>query len=105
VGGHERLRAGPYALARVNLPGGSPRLTLPANAVGTASGQDHVWLLENGKLARRAVQLGRRDEAAGTVEVLQGVGPASQVLAARFDNLREGAPALVVAAGAATLSR
>jgi hypothetical protein len=44
-------------------------------------------------LARRAVKLGRRDERVGKVEVLQGVSPASQVLAARFDNLREGAKA------------
>ena len=94
---HERLRAGLYAMARVNLPDGSDRLTLPAAAVGSTSGQDHVWLIESGKLARRAVQLGRRDDSAGTVEVLQGVTAGSQVLGARFDNLREGAPALVVA--------
>ncbi len=93
----ERLRAGLYAMARVNLPDGSDRLTLPAAAVGSTSGQDHVWLIESGKLARRAVQLGKRDESAGTVEVLQGVTASSQVLGARFDNLREGAPALVVA--------
>ena len=101
VNGEERLRAGPYAMARVNLPDGVDRLTLPATAVGNSAGQDHVWLLENGKLARRAVQLGKRDEVAGTVEVLQGVTPASQVLSARFDNLREGAPALLVDSTAA----
>jgi membrane fusion protein (multidrug efflux system) len=65
--------------------------------VGNTSGQDHVWVIENGKLARRAVKLGRRDEREGRVEVLDGVPPASQVLAARFDNLREGAKAAVVA--------
>ena len=47
-------------------------------------------------LARRAVTLGRRNEREGLAEVLQGVTPASQVLAARFENLREGAQALVV---------
>jgi hypothetical protein len=41
--------------------------------------------------------VGRRDERVGLVEVLQGVTPASVVLAARFDNLREGAKASVVA--------
>jgi RND family efflux transporter MFP subunit len=97
----ERLRAGPYAMARVNLPDATDRLTLPAAAVGSTSGQDHVWLIENGKLARRAVQLGKRDDGAGTVEVLQGVTSSSQVLGARFDNLREGAPALVVGSTAA----
>jgi multidrug efflux pump subunit AcrA (membrane-fusion protein) len=94
----ETLRAGQYALARATLADDTDRLTLPASAVGKTSGQDHVWLIENGLLARRAVTLGRRDELTGRVEVLQGVAPAAQVLAARYENLREGAPALVVAA-------
>ncbi len=94
----EQLRAGQYALARATLADETERLTLPASAVGKTSGQDHVWLIDNGTLVRRAVSIGRRDERSGLVEVLQGVTPASQVLGARFDNLREGAKATVVAA-------
>ena len=97
----ETLRAGQYALARVLLADPTDRLTLPVTAVGNTSGQDHVWVIENGVLARRAVTLGRRDPPGGRVEVLQGVTPASQVLAARFENLREGAKALVVASKSA----
>lgn len=93
----ERLRAGQYAVARVELADDTDRLTLPVAAVGNTAGQDHVWLIENGSLARRAVRLGRRDEREGRVEVIDGVLPTSQVLAARFDNLREGARAVVVA--------
>ncbi len=93
----ETLRAGQYALARAVLADDQERLTLPIAAVGNTAGQDHVWLIENGTLARRAVTVGRRDEREGRVEMLQGVAPDSQVLAARFDNLREGAKALVVA--------
>ena len=44
-----------------------------------------------------AVTLGRRDDRNGRVEVVEGLPPAAQVLAARFDNLREGAKATVVA--------
>jgi multidrug efflux pump subunit AcrA (membrane-fusion protein) len=73
------------------------RLTLPLSAIGNTSGQDHVWVIQDGVLARRAVTLGRRDERGGRVEVLQGVNGASQVLAAHFDNLREGAKAQVSA--------
>ena len=51
-------------------------------------------MIENGVLARRAVTTGRRDEREGRVEVLQGVRAGGQVLAARFDNLREGAKAV-----------
>ncbi len=93
----EALRAGQYALARATLADDAERLVLPVSAVGNTSGQDHVWIIEGGVLARRAVTLGRKDPLAGRVEVLQGVTPQSQVLAARFDNLREGAKALVVA--------
>jgi len=92
----EALRAGQYAIARTTLPDDTERLTLPATAVGNTSGEDHVWVIENGLLARRAVTLGRRDPREGRVEVLQGVTPGSVVLAARFDNLREGARASVV---------
>jgi len=93
----ETLRAGQYALARVELADAQQRLTVPASAVGNTAGQDHVWLIENGTLARRAVTVGRRDARESRVEVLAGLTPASQVLAARFDNLREGAKAVVVA--------
>jgi RND family efflux transporter MFP subunit len=100
----ETLRAGQYALARATLEDDTQRLTLPATAVGKTSGQDHVWVIENGTLARRAITVGRRDEREGRVEVLQGVAPTSQVLAARFENLREGAKALVVAAKSAPVA-
>jgi membrane fusion protein (multidrug efflux system) len=94
----ETLRAGQYAMARAALADDTERLTVPAAAVGKTSGQDHVWVIEGGALARRAITVGRRDEREGRVEVLQGVTPNSQVLAARFDNLREGAKASIVAA-------
>jgi membrane fusion protein (multidrug efflux system) len=100
----EHLRAGQYALAKVQLADPTQRLTLPLTAVGNTSGQDHVWVIESGTLARRAITLGRRDEREGRVEVLQGVRPSGQVLGARFDNLREGARAVVVANKAAAVA-
>lgn len=93
----ERLRAGQYAIGQVVLSDQRERLLLPLAAVGSTSGQSHVWLIDQGRLVRRAVTLGRRDEAGARVEVVDGVSDGAQVLAARFDNLREGARALVVA--------
>ncbi|WP_372527646.1 efflux RND transporter periplasmic adaptor subunit [Piscinibacter sp.] len=93
----EAFRAGQYALARVVLADPAQRLTVPVTAIGSTSGQDQVWVIENGALVRRAVTTGRRDEREGRVEVLQGLNAGAQVLAARFDNLREGARAVVVA--------
>jgi RND family efflux transporter MFP subunit len=100
----EQFRAGQYAQALVQLPDATERLTVPMAAVGSTSGQEHVWLIENGALVRRAVTTGRRDEASGRVEVLQGLAPGAQVLAARFDNLREGSKAVVVGKSASVAS-
>ena len=93
---NETLRAGQYALARVELADDARRLTVPLAAVGNTSGQEHVWVIADGALLRRAITTGRRDAASGRVEVLTGLAPEAQVLAARFDNLREGAKAMVV---------
>jgi membrane fusion protein (multidrug efflux system) len=92
----EEFRAGQYAMAKVELPDEVQRLTVPVAAVTSNAGQDGVWLIENGALLRRIVTTGRSDAREGRVEVLQGLSPGSQVLAARFDNLREGAKASVV---------
>ena len=105
----ERLRAGQYAVAQASLPDDKQRLALPLTAIGSTAGQSHVWVIEQGKLARRAVTTGRVDEAQARVEVVSGLGADAQVLAARFDNLREGAAAVVTAvrasAPAATVQR
>jgi hypothetical protein len=71
------------------------RLTLPIGAVSQSQGQEQVWTIEQGSLVRRIVVTGRKDAAAGRVEVLSGLAEEAIVLAASFDNLKEGAPATV----------
>lgn len=100
----ERLRAGQYATAQVTLSAGEPKLTVPLSALGSASGQQFVWTLEAGKLARRTVTTGRQDPARGLVEVLEGLKPDAAVLAMRFENLREGASATWGVAGTQSAS-
>jgi membrane fusion protein (multidrug efflux system) len=94
---NERFRAGQYAQARVELADASERLTVPSAAVGQSSGQDFVWAIDKGALVRRIIVTGRRTAASGRVEVIKGLAPDAQILAVRFDNLKEGAPAKVVA--------
>jgi RND family efflux transporter MFP subunit len=94
----EALRAGQYAVARVEIADDKPRLSVPISAVGNTAGQDHVWVIADGALMRRSVTLGRRDEAHGRVEILTGIAADAQILATRFESLREGGKALVVAA-------
>ena len=96
----EAFRAGQYASAVVMLEDAAQRLTVPIASVGQASGQDYVWTVEKGVLVRRIVITGRRDSVGGRVEVTQGLTPELQVLGARFDSLKEGASAKIVAKGA-----
>jgi membrane fusion protein (multidrug efflux system) len=89
------LRGGMFGTGRVTLAAGAPVPTLPAVAIRTEAGQTFVWTIENGKLARRIVTVGRRDDSAGRVEIKSALPPAVPILAAPFDNLKAGAPALV----------
>lgn len=98
----EDLRAGMFATARLQLADPQPRLTLPSSAISMVSGQSTVWVIADGRLQRRAVQLGRRDAQADRVEVLDGLKADATVLAVKFDNLREGGIASVKPASSAS---
>lgn len=100
----ELYRAGQYAAAKVVLADDTQRLTVPIAAISRNSGQEQVWMIENGALVRRVVTTGRSDAREGRIEILNGLKPEAQVLAARFDNLREGDPALIVAAKSAKVA-
>ncbi len=93
------LRGGMFGTGKITLSAGAPVPTLPAIAIRTEAGQSFVWTIENGKLARRVVTVGRRDDTAGRVEIKSALPPGIAVLAAPFDNLKAGAPALVRASG------
>ncbi|WP_077035104.1 efflux RND transporter periplasmic adaptor subunit [Pelomonas sp. KK5] len=92
----EEFRAGQYGVARVELVDDSQRLTVPETAITGAAGQEQVWTIANGQLVRRVVTTGRHDERSGRVEIVKGVDNKTQILATRFDNLREGGKANIV---------
>lgn len=91
------LRGGMFSTGRVALAASAPVMSLPTNAVRQEGGQTFVWAIEDGKLVKRMVVTGRRDEETGRVEIKTALPATLKVLAARFDNLKEGAPALVKA--------
>lgn len=90
------LKAGMFA--RVHMRVGNDRevAALPLSAIRSDAGQPSVWVIADGKLARRTVELGRRDERAQLVEIVGGLTAADRVLATKFDNLRDGLAARVV---------
>jgi multidrug efflux pump subunit AcrA (membrane-fusion protein) len=92
------LRNGMFATGRIALASSAPAPTLPAIAVRSEAGQTYVWTIDNGKLVRRIVITCRRDEANARIESKTTLPREMPVLAARFDNLKDGLPALVKAA-------
>ncbi len=94
------LRGGMFATGRISLAAQAPVPTLPSTAIRTDSGQTYVWAIADGKLVRRNVLVGGRDEERGRVEIRTPLPADLPILAARFDNLKEGAPALVKASSA-----
>jgi RND family efflux transporter MFP subunit len=93
------LRGGMFATGRIRLAEGSPVPTLPDTAIRTEAGQNFVWAIENGKLLKRIVVIGKRDEGAGRTELKTALPSGMLILASRFDNLKDGAPAMVRAPG------
>jgi RND family efflux transporter MFP subunit len=93
-----RLRGGMFARVRLRLGGETPVPALPLAAVQDDRGQPYVWIIAGGKLARRNVSTGVRDERAQRIEITSGLAGDEQVIGSRFDNLREGMLAHVVTA-------
>jgi RND family efflux transporter MFP subunit len=89
------LKSGMFATGRIALVASAPAPTLPMTAVRSEAGQSFVWVIDKGKLSRRIVMLGRRDTDHGLVEIKTTLPPELPILSARFDNLKDGAPALV----------
>lgn len=93
-----QLKSGMFAEGTIRLAAASPRPALPASAIQSDAGQPVVWTIEAGKLTRRVIVPGMRDDTAGLVEIRSGVPANTPVLASRFDGLKEGAPAIALTA-------
>jgi RND family efflux transporter MFP subunit len=96
---HNLVRTGMFASVRLHLAADRETPTLPLAAIQSDAGQPVVWAIKDGHLARRVVTVGRRDQQAQLAEVLGGLPAGEQVLAGRYDNLKDGAAARVLAAG------
>ena len=94
---HNVVRTGMFANVKLHLAADRETPTLPLAAIQSDAGQPVVWTINDGHLTRHVVTVGRRDQQAQLAEVLGGLDPGAQVLASRFDNLKDGAAARVLA--------
>ena len=89
------LKTGMFARAVLTIAPQSETAALPIAALRGDEGQQHVWVIANGKLAQRSVTAGARDERIQLVEIVAGLTPEEWVLASKFDNLKDGLAAKV----------
>ena len=101
------LRTGMFARVHLSRAQQHETPTLPLSALRGDHGQHHVWVLDGGKLLRRNVVAGARDERAQRVEITSGLKARELVLATKFDNLQDGLSARLAGAqaGAAVAER
>jgi RND family efflux transporter MFP subunit len=90
------LRSGMFARVALVTSAEAEVPALPLAAVRTDNGTTFVWTVKDGRIQRRLVELGRRDERSQLVEVTGGLSPDDAVLATKFDNLKDGLAAKVI---------
>lgn len=87
------LRGGMFAKGQLILDKAPAAAVIPAGALREEAGQAFVYTIEDGKVARRAVTIGMREE--GLVEVRSGLEKGIPVVRARITDLKPGAPAIL----------
>lgn len=94
------LRGGMFAKGSLVLDPGEPAPVIPATAVREEAGQSFVLAIENGKLERRPVTLGMKEEQAGVVQVRSGLEKGLTIVSSRAMGLKAGTKAVLKEAAA-----
>ena len=86
------LRGGMFAQGALTLSRIENALAVPASAVREEIGQTFVYAIENGVIRRKNVKAGAAN-AAGRVQVLEGVAAGDRIVRVNLGSLREGVTA------------
>ncbi len=95
------LRGGMFAQGELVLDQSAPSPTVPTSAIRSDSGVTYVLAVEQDKLVRHTVTLGLKTDDASFVEVRDGIGVGTQVLAAKIDALHDGSTVKLASSAAA----
>jgi len=85
-----RIVAGQFAHGRVLTAAPAPQVVVPVTAVSDSAGHATLFVIENGRLTRRAIVLGVHDDALGLVGVRSGLKVGERVLAVPVLGAAEG---------------
>ena len=94
------LKGGMFAKGQLILDRAPAAAVVPAAAVREEAGQTFVFTIEDGKVTRRPVTLGMREE--GLVEIRSGLPAGIPVVRARITDLKPGAAAILKTSAVAT---
>ena len=86
------LRGGMFAQGALTLSSIDGALAIPASAVREEIGQTFVYAIEDGRVRKKNVQVGLAD-AAGRVQVLEGLATGDRIVRVNLGSLREGVAA------------
>lgn len=89
------LKGGMFAQGEITLARARAALALPIPAVQKDGERSYVYLLEGGRVLKRAVEPGAISENEGLVEIRSGLKEGATVVATRVDGLKSGAQAIV----------
>jgi RND family efflux transporter MFP subunit len=90
-----RLVAGLFASGHVLTQEARKVLAVPSAAVRREGEQSFAWVIEAGKLERRTVRTGLRDDSRDLIEVLEGLGEGASVVVGPVEGFAPGRPARV----------
>lgn len=87
-----KLVGGLYASGSIVTEESRQALAAPASSVRGEGDATFAMIVENGKLARRAIKIGVRDDAHDLIEILSGLKPGDSVVTGPIEGLTEGQP-------------
>jgi multidrug efflux pump subunit AcrA (membrane-fusion protein) len=91
-----------FAQGQVMLAQSRSVPVIPASALFEEAGQTYAFAVVNGKLSKRAVKVGLRDDTSGMVEAVDGLKTGEAVVRVRMNGLKDDAPAVLLPNAAKT---
>ncbi|MCA1566242.1 MAG: efflux RND transporter periplasmic adaptor subunit [Acidobacteria bacterium] len=87
--GEGLLKPGQFATVRISQPSGAPAVLIPARAVRTEQDVSRVFVVKDGRVEERVVQIGQSEGE--LVEVKNGIGTDELVATSNVEQLKDGA--------------
>lgn len=96
------LRGGMFSQGELTLESSAPLPAVPTRALHQENGTNYVFVLKDGVVSKKTVELGLAAPGEGYTEIRGGLQDNDQVIVAKIEGLKDGAKAMVAGAAATT---